>query len=119
MEDLPKKFNEFLKEICPNGEANGFVWTVEGENPPLRKKVKIYTNDHCYSIVARVKENGNTYLGCVVSTRKPRAGEDWTRGRDLSDGVFCRETWENIKNDILSHELVKVAINSENPHAKA
>jgi hypothetical protein len=48
-------------------------------------------------------------MGCVVSCRKPRAGEDWTRGNDLPDGAYCYETWIKIKNAIIKHELVKVA----------
>jgi len=51
----------------------------------------------------------DNYLGCAAGTRKPRAGEDWTRGNDLSDGAFTYKTWRKIKNDIIAHELVKVA----------
>ncbi len=63
-----------------------------------------YTRDNRYSITA-----SETYLGCQVSSRKPRAGEDWTRGNDLPDGKFNEETWNEIKNAIISYELVKIA----------
>ena len=43
-----------------------------------------------------------------MSSRKPRAGEDWTRGNDLTDGKFNKDTWDNIVADILSCELVDI-----------
>ena len=54
------------------------------------------------------------YLGCIATTRKPRAGENWNRGNDLADGGYCKETWREIKDDILAYELVKVVRNSPN-----
>lgn len=72
-------------------------------------KLCIYTDTNRYSITAH---EGNaekqSYLGCVASSRKPRAGEDWTRGRDLADGPFTEETWRKILADIVSYELVRV-----------
>ena len=35
--------------------------------------------------------NESSYLGCVAQARKPRAGEDWTRGSDLADGELDDE----------------------------
>lgn len=51
----------------------------------------------------------NSYLGCIASTRKPRAGENWNRGSDLVDGSYSKETFDKIIYDILAYELVKVA----------
>lgn len=70
-------------------------------------EIRLYTNDHVYCISANVT-NQKTYLGCIASERKPRAGENWTRGNDLSDGDLSIETWNNIKNDIIKYELVKL-----------
>jgi hypothetical protein len=77
-------------------------------------RVKIYTNDHCYSIYAKYPKsdaNGadNGYLGCTVTTRKPLAGEDWNRGNDLADGGCGQETFNKIVWDILAYELVPIA----------
>ena len=69
---------------------------------------RIYTHDNSYSIVARTKPGGGSYLGCIASSRKPRAGEDWTRGNDLADGDISDETWNQIIADIVSYELVTV-----------
>lgn len=81
----------------------------------------LYTNENSYQIVGSVSkykvqpepsENyaplWHTYLGCVASSRTPRAGEDWTRGNDLADGSLTPETWASILGDIVSYELVKV-----------
>ena len=66
---------------------------------------KIYTEAHCYHISATWKDYHAQYMGCIASTRKFRVGEDWSRGMDLPDGYFCRETWEHIKNRIIKYEM--------------
>ncbi len=75
--------------------------------------IKIYTETNCYRISAFVEkyESGEikkTYLGCIANSRKPRAGEEGTRGNDLPDGPFTRETWQKILAHIVGYELVKV-----------
>lgn len=68
-----------------------------------RFSIFLYTEKYRYCI-----SSTPTYLGCTVSCRKPRAGEDWTRGNDLPDGGLERSTWMKIKNAIIKHELVQV-----------
>lgn len=70
--------------------------------------VRIYTDNNVYSIHARWGCS-RTYLGCTASSRKPRAGEEHTRGSDLADGRFTYETWFSILADIVSYELVPIA----------
>jgi len=111
-----KDFKGWLQEICSFNSFEQVIEVVEnsGKSQPgkyeARFKVRIYTGNNCYAInaVERGKE-ANSYLGCVASARKPRAGEDWTRGNDLPDGKLNRETWEEIKNAIIAYELVKLA----------
>lgn len=112
--DIQKEFKKWLKEICRWDRDDWFIdWKSEQINIgdyEYRGKVWIYTVDNVYGIVAlKRKEKGkkDTYLGCTVSKRKPRAGETWTRGNDLADGEFNRKTWDRIKNDIIGYELVK------------
>jgi hypothetical protein len=81
-------------------------------------RIRLYTETNCYAIVAKdrgdpVGELKNAYLGCIASTRKPRAGEDWTRGNDLPDGPFSEETWRKILGAIVGYELVKVHVKQE------
>ncbi len=69
----------------------------------------IYTDNNRYNITAIVRGVGKKcYLGCISSSRKPRAGEDWTRGRDLADGDLSEKTWHQILADIVSYEMVRV-----------
>jgi len=105
------QFLEWLKEICPWEKTSDYCEFID--NHPAYQEdlnsgkiiiVQVYTHEYKYWIVAK-----KDYLGCQVSTRKPRAGETWTRGNDLTDGKFCRKTWENIKNDIIRYELVRLA----------
>jgi hypothetical protein len=73
-------------------------------------RVNIYTDNYKYRINAVEKLEGEkSYLGCTVSSRKPLAGEDWTRGNDLADGKLTRETWERIKDHIIGYELIELA----------
>jgi len=76
-------------------------------NYDLKYKVRIYTDNNSYGIIAHETEDKD-YLGCIASSRKPRAGETWTRGRDLADGPLTKETWHRILGDIVSYELVNV-----------
>lgn len=71
-------------------------------------KIHLYTNTNCYAITAHERTNDNGYLGCISSTRKPRAGEDWTRGSDLADGSLNETTWHKILADIVSYEMVGI-----------
>jgi len=96
--EVKKQFWEWMKEIIPFGRISNYVKIVDDD------RIRIYTNYHVFSIIVK-----KTYLGCQASTRKPRAGEDWTRGNDLPDGKFTRETWEKIKNAIIKYELVKLS----------
>jgi|GEM_PF-2088230 len=65
--------------------------------------VTIYTFTHAYAF--RITR---TYLGCTAGTRMPRAGEEWTRGSDLPDGKFTKETLVQILGAILFYEAQKV-----------
>jgi len=92
----------------------GFEKTVEfTERSECKLRFRIYTFTNSYSIVAVIhQEPGrNNYLGCIASSRKPRAGENWTRGNDLPDGPLNVETWNKIKNAIVNYELVQIHTN--------
>jgi len=97
----------WLKEVARFQKVENFVqWIENGKGI----RFYVFTKENKYSIFAIIGEFKNrSYLGCQVSTRKPRAGEDWTRGNDLPDGDFSYKTWEKIKNAIIANELVKVA----------
>ena len=106
-------FQIWIKEICRWDREDWFIhWSqvpkrVYYDMDKIRVSFRIYTRDNVYGIGATFRKNGKDYLGCTVSKRKPRAGEDWTRGNDLPDGKFSRETWERIKDSIIQYELVK------------
>lgn len=72
-----------------------------------RVRLRLYTDVNQYTINAHV-DGERTYLGAQGASRKPRAGENHTRGNDLSDGPLSEETWTGIKNDIIGFELVRV-----------
>lgn len=98
----------FLKDCGPKYKDDDCI-TIEGETG----KLKLYTDTNEYSITARPSvdqgpDQESGYLGCVVSSRKPRAGETWTRGNDLPDGVYSDETATSILKGILNYELVKI-----------
>ena len=120
------EFYGWLKQISRYGEVENHI-ILDYKNGI---GVTFYTKDNQYHISARlpnefrkhvIKEDKNGkvvsesnepinggYLGCIVQTRKPRAGENWTRGNDLPDGKYSEETWRDIVNAIVAYELVKV-----------
>jgi len=94
----PGKVKYFFKEI------KGFI--SEGQ---LHREFCFFTDQFKYRIYAIDRPNEGGYLGCQVSSRKMRAGEDWSRGNDLFDGPFMIETWFKILNSIVNYELVKLS----------
>lgn len=108
-------FNKWLDDITPHGDNNvsRYVKVVleqgqseEGDGKyELKKKVRLYTDNHVYAIVAIDRGHNDGYLGCVCSLRKPYVGEEHTRGNDLPDGPFNIETWNSIKSAIIAREL--------------
>jgi hypothetical protein len=97
---------EWLKEIVPYNNLDKYVRLRDAEGQHLQRLV-FCTEAHTYAISAHF-EGDRTYLGCIASARKMRAGEDWTRGNDLPDGDFSRQTWERIKNAIIRHEMIEL-----------
>jgi hypothetical protein len=70
---------------------------------------RLYTNDNSYTIIAIERDPPQkSYLGCVASGRKPRAGATVTGGSDLPDGELSLETWSYILGSIVAYELVEV-----------
>lgn len=100
----------WLPRLARYGNVDGFVERCDveesGADDEDRRRYRIYTNDHVYAISAMVKKGEHTYLGCVASARKPRAGEEHTRGNDLPDGTFNYDTWLRIVHAIVGNELV-------------
>jgi hypothetical protein len=115
MTELPKEFKElwtWLKPLCRYHKLEDImVCDNNSVGLGLRKlRLHFFTKDHQYFIAAHLPEKGkgDGYLGCIVKTRKPRAGEDWNRGSDLVDGSYTEATFREILNDIVAYELVKV-----------
>lgn len=102
-----KQFKAWIESLCRYGhEPLRYVqWdqrqSTDGETTKMWARV--FTDRYSYSISA-----GPNYLGCIMSARKARAGETWTRGSDLPDGKFSEETWQKIVLAIVSYELVEL-----------
>ncbi|HJS81334.1 MAG TPA: hypothetical protein VJ742_00700 [Nitrososphaera sp.] len=102
-QQLKQWYERDLSHFAPWDESviNEGGECAAGSGP--RYHFDLFTDNNRYHIVAK-----GSYLGCTATSRKPRAGEDWNRGRDLADGIFSEETWRKILADIVSYELVKV-----------
>ena len=104
--------DQWLKELIFPGDPKEFFQEVSGQGSETetRRIFCFYTDEHVYQIVAIERFNGEEdYLGCQVSTRKARPGEDWARGNDLPDGPFNKKTWDRIIYSIVSYEMVKLS----------
>lgn len=64
-------------------------------------------------LLARDQDAG--YIGASSLTRWARAGEDWMRGNDLTDGPFTKDVFDAIMRDIVRWELVPLEIGDEEP----
>ena len=119
---------EFLKDVTnipetPNLEdlieaPEGFKMLtpfllIKDRSEELNEKywltIHFYTETHRYHISACLKKDNSTYFGAQASTRKPRAGEQWTRGNDLPDGNLTRDMWNRIKNAIIRFEMTRLS----------
>ena len=109
---------DWLKEISRHRKLEDFVFISDYKKGEIH--LKIFTRNHCYPIVVKLPtdEKPSGYLGTYVNNRKPRAGENWTRGNDLPDGSYSKETWNAFKNSLISYELVKVVRNSADKREK-
>lgn len=102
---------QWLKELVYPGKVFNFIEESSGHSEPgveTTREFCFYTENHQYFITA-IDRVGEGYLGCQVSARKARAGEDWLRGNDLPDGPFTRATWDKIINAIVCYELVRLS----------
>ena len=103
--------NEWITNLVYPGKVEDFIKVtkqfVHEENST--KEVTFYTDEYRYRLYAVDRPEDDGYLGCQVSARKARAGEDWRRGNDLPDGPFSIETWNMILNAIINYELVELS----------
>jgi len=91
---------EYINQLSRWGGSK-FLW----EHNEDSDRVYLYTDGNRYCVVA----TDSDYLGCVVSSRKSRPGEDWSRGNDLADGKFNDKTWDLILRDIIAYELKSIS----------
>lgn len=108
MKDYKEIMQEFLDELGRWGKGK-YLWRDCGDGVEIR----LFTDGNRYSITAKP-----AYLGCIVNSRKPRPGEDWTRGNDLADGKLDEETWNKILRDIVAYELKTISDYILNPPNK-
>ncbi len=103
--------DQWIKELVFPGDVKDFIQEISGKGSPeeVRRRFFFYTDEHQYYIIAIEKTKEKSYLGCQVSTRKSRAGEDYIRGNDLPDGDFTKKTWDDIIQAIVRYELVKLS----------
>lgn len=114
------QFDEWLRNLVYPRDVDDFIEVLyDGEQGmengfERRKLINLYTDHYKYFIIAIEREPGKSYLGCQVTARKPRAGEDWSRGNDLPDGPLTTETLEQIKNAIIAYEMVELSTRQPN-----
>lgn len=104
---------KWVPKIIRNFKSEDYLHIVEeggdGGSKEYYIKFNIFTNEYCYSIVAKDIYGEKGYLGCTCSTRRILAGEKHNRGCDLNDGAFVKDTWNGIVSDIVRNELVPLA----------
>lgn len=117
MTNKMEALKSWISELCWPKEPERFVEVLgeSGMSDPdksayeHRYKFRIYTKTYRYQIIAIDRSEDGGYLGCQSSLRKSLPGEDWTRGSDLPDGSFVRETWDKILRAIARNEMVPLS----------
>lgn len=100
-------FKEWLSSIARYGNVNS-VFLIKKHKNGGEYSCLFFTNEYQYTIRVRVPiDMGNDlgYVGCGVSTRKTRVGETWSRGMDLPDGKYTKDTFSKIEKSIIRYEL--------------
>jgi len=110
-----EKLDRWIHKLVYPGKVSDFIQVIksfEDTSQGITQKIKdfcFYTSEYKYRFYANDRSNDDGYLGCQVTARKMRPGEDWVRGNDLADGPFNEETWRRILNTIVNYELVKLS----------
>ena len=119
---LPHALHEvvsWLEEICPYKYIEKYI--ICDHNPKVKGKENynftFFTKENRYRIGVVVFSGVPKYMAASMTTRKPRAGEDWNRGNDLPDGEYSKEKWNSIKAAIIATELVKI-VRTQYPKAE-
>jgi len=86
-------------------------FTLEIESPHYAK-AQFWTDVNRYRVALTLptEKNPKGHLGCMATSRKPRAGEGWARSGPLPDGPHDDETWDKIVRAIVKFEAVKVHV---------
>lgn len=77
-----------------------------------RCRVAIFMGDHRYVFSMTIRKDGKNYLGGTMTTTRYEVGENWTRGSDLPDGDFSKETFDSIIKSILACEFKRIKTQS-------
>jgi hypothetical protein len=112
------ELDDWIAELIYPGDKEKFIQIIrhiEDEEQEI-KEIAFYTKSNKYRIFANDRKNKDGYLGCQVSARKSRAGEDWIRGNDLPDGKFNHDTWNLILKSIISYELIQLSDYTKSGH---
>jgi len=107
-----KLLDAWVAKLVFPGKVESFIQEKKAYDSELHGSYRefcFYTEDNKYSITAIDRQDDDGYLGCGVTCRKSRPGEEYTRGNDLRDGPFTEETWNSITLAIVNYELVKLS----------
>lgn len=102
------KLLKWLREICPEQNADDYCQIMADSTDPAVMKVRIFTHDYRYTIIVTAKTDDEIWLSCAATRRKSLAGVTDHIYADLVNEKFSRETWELIKDAILRFEFVKL-----------
>lgn len=113
--ELQKDLPELHEWLMPFGRYGSDFFTykkiLDDDSPTsFRYRIRLYSQTSYYTIVVHPRDGEKElwYLGGFANARAPRAGEEHTRGNDIPDGKYTKETFDDIIQSILSLELVQI-----------
>lgn len=110
LEQAYEKVREWLGAVYRPSQIDRAIHVCPdaGEYGAIHIKIWTDTNEYRIRIVLMPKELENAYMGASAAARKPRVGEDWTRGNDLPDGKFSEKLWLDIMVAIVKYEAQEI-----------
>lgn len=71
--------------------------------------LQVFTDEHEYALHIHILEDDKVIMMGTAYARKPRAGENWNRMNDFTEGEFSEETLKRFFLDIARWEIVAKA----------
>lgn len=94
---------EWMNYKWPQGIPDDCQRSINDER---QMYLQVFTDEHEYRLKIYIHENGTVGMMGMAYARKPRAGENWNRMNDFTEGEFSKKTLDSFFVDIALYEII-------------